>query len=131
MVRAALPAERGELSAAVLRFLRGRGGTLPPAIAVGDPLADDDLQLALYLCYELHYRGFHDVDDRLEWDPRSIAFRTSAEELIEEAIRSSVDRSPVAPGSVPELLRSMAPGSPDPWLATSPTRHLWTSSANS
>ncbi|MGZ6544160.1 MAG: iron-containing redox enzyme family protein [Actinomycetota bacterium] len=114
MVGAALPTARGELSAAVVGFLRG-GRSLPPvASAAGDPSDEDDLQLALYLCYELHYRGFEAVDDRLEWDPRAVTFRTSAERLFEEALRGSVDRSPVAPRSVPEILRSVAPGSPGP-----------------
>lgn len=35
----------------------------------GDALTDDDLQLALYLCYELHYRGFAGVDPAWEWSP--------------------------------------------------------------
>lgn len=96
-------------------FLRGRRQSLPSVVDVADdPVADDDLQLALYLCYELHYRGFEGVDDRLEWDPRSITFRRAAERLFEEAIRDSVDRSPVAPGSVPEILRSFVSGSPAP-----------------
>jgi hypothetical protein len=52
-----------------------------------DPLGDDDLQLALYLCYELHYAGFDGVDDRLEWDPRLLAFRQRLEEAFEGALR--------------------------------------------
>ena len=28
-----------------------------------------DLQLALYMCYELHYRGFSGVDPTWEWNP--------------------------------------------------------------
>lgn len=110
-----LPSARGELSAAVAAFLSGRAQSLPPVAATtDDPLDDDDLQLALYLCYELHYRGFEDVEDRLEWDPRSIGFRTAAERLFEDALRDSVDRSPAAPGAVPELLRSSVSGSISP-----------------
>jgi hypothetical protein len=52
-----------------------------------DPLADDDLQLALYLCYELHYAGFDAIDDRLEWDPRLLALRRRLEEAFEAALR--------------------------------------------
>ncbi|MGH2594948.1 MAG: iron-containing redox enzyme family protein [Actinomycetota bacterium] len=108
-----LPAERGELSAAVMAFLRGCGKSLPSLLAIsGDPLEDEDLQLALYLSYELHYRGFEGVDDRLEWDTRSIGFRKAAEQQFEDAIRASVDRASVAPESVPEVLRSLVSGSP-------------------
>jgi hypothetical protein len=45
----------------------------------GDPLSDDDLQLALYCCYELHYRGFAGVDPDLEWEPGLIATRNRLE----------------------------------------------------
>jgi hypothetical protein len=41
---------------------------------------DDDLQLALWCCYELHYRGFEDVDDAWEWHPAIIGFRGSLEQ---------------------------------------------------
>jgi len=37
------------------------------ALAGADPYGLD-LQLALHVCYELHYRGFAQVDDRWEWD---------------------------------------------------------------
>ncbi len=54
-----------------------------------DPLGDDDLQLALYLCYELHYAGFDAVDDRLEWDPHLLGFRRRLEEVFEDARRAA------------------------------------------
>ena len=43
-----------------------------------DPLADEDLQLALYCCYELHYRGLPGVDERWEWSPSLLALRQRA-----------------------------------------------------
>jgi hypothetical protein len=49
-----------------------------------------DLQLALSVCYELHYRGFVGVDERWEWDPGAIAFRGRLEEAFLEAIRAQV-----------------------------------------
>lgn len=55
-----------------------------------DPLADEDLQLALYLCYELHYRGLSGVDERWEWDPGLLAFRARLEATFEAALRSAV-----------------------------------------
>src|SRR3954463_2891759 len=42
---------------------------------VSDPLGDDDLHLALYLCFELHYRGFEAVDTGWEWNPALLATR--------------------------------------------------------
>jgi hypothetical protein len=66
-----LPAPRGPLSAAVLDTLRG--GPTPPVSQIGSALLDqvdpygEDLQLALYCCYELHYRGFAGVADDWEW----------------------------------------------------------------
>ncbi|MGW2997108.1 iron-containing redox enzyme family protein, partial [Streptomyces sp. NPDC001193] len=60
---------RGELSRAVTEALRSDA---PPVYAAGAvPKADpwgEDLQLALYVLYELHYRGFEGVDDEREWD---------------------------------------------------------------
>ena len=40
---------------------------------------DEDLRLALWCCYELHYRGFEDVDEDWEWHPAVLAFRGSLE----------------------------------------------------
>ena len=56
----------------------------PPEIAgSGDPLFDEDLQLALYACYELHYRGLPGVDERWEWEPSLLAVRRALEEGFE------------------------------------------------
>ena len=38
-----------------------------------DALTDEDLQLSLAVCYELHYRGFDEVADGWEWDPALLA----------------------------------------------------------
>jgi hypothetical protein len=82
-----LPSPRGPISLRLLNALRGSPCTIdldiqPPA----DPLADDDFHLALYSCYELHYRSFPGVDPRWEWEPGLIAFRNRLEELFEEAL---------------------------------------------
>jgi hypothetical protein len=67
-----LPVPRGPLSAAVLDTLRD--DPTSAAGQVGSALLDEqvdpygeDLQLALYCCYELHYRGFAGVADDWEW----------------------------------------------------------------
>lgn len=61
-----LPSARGPLPAAVLGAVRGDVLAIDPARA--HPYGRD-LQLALHLCYELHYRGFDGMDEDLEWDP--------------------------------------------------------------
>jgi hypothetical protein len=55
-----------------------------------DPLVDEDLQLSLYLCYELHYRGLPGVDDRWEWEPSLLRLRAVLEQLFEEALLAAV-----------------------------------------
>jgi Iron-containing redox enzyme len=94
-----LPVSRGDLSSAIRALLRpdGAGGTPPsPEVfaqqiaAVNDPISDDDLQLALACCYELHYLGFEDIDDSLEWDPRVLSYRRQLEHRFESALRAEV-----------------------------------------
>ncbi|WP_405591172.1 iron-containing redox enzyme family protein [Streptomyces sp. NBC_01190] len=87
----ALPADRGHLSSAVLGRLRGEHGPPPPAPAVAsaDPYGDD-LQLALYTLYELHYQGFEGVDDDQEWDPGLLNLRQALEGSFLAALRAGV-----------------------------------------
>jgi len=87
-----LPPPRGEMSAALLAALRNEAGGLGP-IDVPDPadaLADEDLQLALYCCYELHYRGLPGVDERWEWSPSLLELRSLLEERFEHALNEAV-----------------------------------------
>jgi hypothetical protein len=76
-----IPQGRGPLSAAVADALRT--GAAPDPGAADGPGAgaavDDDLQLALWCCYELHYRGFDDAPSDLEWDPVLLEFRAALE----------------------------------------------------
>jgi hypothetical protein len=73
-VAPALPAPRGPLSRFVLDALRREPGPLGPAPEpVDDALLGEDSALALYCCYELHYRGFAGVDEAWEWEPSLIA----------------------------------------------------------
>jgi hypothetical protein len=67
---------------------------LPDAPIPADPLADEDFQLALYVCYELHYRGFDDVDPEWEWEPSLLALRQSLEKPFEDALRRAVGPVP-------------------------------------
>jgi hypothetical protein len=65
----------------VLGALRRSPGSLgqTPHVLPVDALSDDDLHLALYLCYELHYRGLAGADADWEWDPALLSFRAQLE----------------------------------------------------
>lgn len=87
------------------------GAIVPPVVtAVDDPLSDDDLQLALYLLYELHYRGLPGVDDRWEWEPTLLALRAELESRFETALLAAVPLPDVivAPEDVDVALRAIA-----------------------
>uniref|UniRef100_A0AAU2VEL8 Iron-containing redox enzyme family protein n=1 Tax=Streptomyces sp. NBC_00003 TaxID=2903608 RepID=A0AAU2VEL8_9ACTN len=100
----ALPEARGELSAALIDHLRG-GVSRPDerAAAHAQPYGDD-LQLALYVCYELHYRGFAGVDDACEWDPSLIGVRRLLEERFLTALRRDAAREHDVDEAFGELL---------------------------
>lgn len=54
-----------------------------------------DIQLALYVCYELHYRGFAGVDPGWEWNPGLLHLRAQLEEMFLTAVQRDVgDISP-------------------------------------
>lgn len=55
------------------------------AITTADPYGDD-LQLALHVCYELHYRGFVGVDVGWEWDPTLLHLRGRLERVFRAAV---------------------------------------------
>lgn len=87
MLQPSLPSPRGALTADLFDAWAS-GAPLPLPVWSGDPLTDDDLHLALWCCYQLHYGGFADVDDELEWDPATIAFRRVLERTFEDALRA-------------------------------------------
>jgi hypothetical protein len=89
-----LPEPRGPLSFAVLSMLRSAATsyTAPPgpaSLAQADEYGED-LQLALYCCYELHYRGFAGVCEDLEWDPRVLTWPRQLERVFLTALRTDV-----------------------------------------
>jgi Iron-containing redox enzyme len=87
-----IPDPRGERSALLLERLTDPPHELPrPTFAPPrDPLTDDDLHLALYLCYELHYRGLPGVDERWEWEPSLLAQRREWETEFEDALTTAI-----------------------------------------
>jgi hypothetical protein len=118
-----LPTPRGETSEALLAALHATPGVLT-AIPVpgGDPLAGEDLHLALYLLYELHYRGLPGVDDGWEWDPALLTLRAALEARFEEALAGEIGppSDGVDPAEMDLALRAIA----DADEAPSVSRHI-------
>ena len=94
----ALPQPRGPLTRELIALLTSTPGpgSAPPAGAAGtvDPWGEDH-QLALYLCYELHYRAFAGVDAAWEWHPAILALRRRLEGTFLDAVRT--ETGPPAP----------------------------------
>jgi Iron-containing redox enzyme len=105
----ALPPVRGPWTEALYGLLRapGENQVLDPMDVRGtDVLGDDDLQMALYLCYELHYAGVQGIDERMEWSPAVLMFRSVLEAEYEAALRAFVPVAPVPSVSVgAEIMR--------------------------
>jgi hypothetical protein len=90
-----LPRPRGPLTERLFAALRAAPtGALvfeQPPPASDDPLHDEDLQLALYVTYELHYASLRGVDERWEWDPALLGLRARLEHAFEQALDALVD----------------------------------------
>ena len=81
-----LPAPRGPLSTALFEHLSHE----PSAAAlVADPASGiADEAISLWALYELHYRGFDEVDDRWEWSPTLAPIRSTLERALESRLRA-------------------------------------------
>lgn len=118
-----LPEPRGPLSERVLDVVARAPHDVgaPPAPRPADPLGDDDLHLALYLLYELHYRGLPGADERWEWEPSLLALRRALEDVFEAGLRDAVPHGATADGGEMDLaIRAIA----DADAAPSVSRHL-------
>jgi len=122
-----LPGARGECSERLLDELTGPVQTLATLALPNprDPLADEDLQLALYLCYELHYRGLPGVAAEWEWEPSLLALRRELEACFAAGLHAAVP-APAPPESTGEMdlaLRAIAGGDEGPSLSRFLERH--------
>ncbi|WP_290056013.1 iron-containing redox enzyme family protein [Amycolatopsis solani] len=92
LVAATLPAARGPLSESVLGTLlreQPRADLGFDGLVAADPLGDD-VQLALHLCYELHYQGLPGVSPDWEWDPELLRLRGALESRFLAALHENV-----------------------------------------
>jgi hypothetical protein len=112
-----LPQPRGPVSEALFAGLRKPPGALDVAPGTIEP---EDLQLALYCCYELHYRGFEQVDDRWEWEPSLLALRAQLENRFLDELRELVGApgAPPEPSEIDVLLRELMQGDQAPSVST-------------
>ncbi|MEU5695045.1 iron-containing redox enzyme family protein [Actinosynnema sp. NPDC020468] len=115
-----VPQPRGPLSSALVESLRTGQRFTPPLFDHGpspDVVHDEDLQLSLWVCYELHYRGFDDVEDSWEWSPAVIAFRSRLESRFLTGLRALAPVREVAPAAVPDALADLVAADDGPSLA--------------
>ncbi|AEF39847.1 iron-containing redox enzyme family protein [Hoyosella subflava] len=92
-----LPTERGPISFGLLElFAKGNIHRRDPELRALAQLASscdpfsEDAQLALTICYELHYQGFRGVDERWEWYPELLWLRAALEERFLTSLRTRI-----------------------------------------
>jgi hypothetical protein len=97
---APLPPPRGPVTEQLLGHLAGPAKAIAdlPLCTDADPWGDDDAALALYLCYELHYRGLLGVDEAWEWEPSLLRERRRLEVAFEGSLRDVIGPPPEAIG---------------------------------
>ncbi|HZF91717.1 iron-containing redox enzyme family protein [Streptomyces sp.] len=105
-----LPTPRGPLSAAVMDCLRASGPAPDPDSVADAAPYGDDLQLALYLCYELHYRGFAGVAPEREWDPEVLRARAALERCFLSALRADAPVHDGVEDAIADLLTEPVDG---------------------
>ena len=118
MPSADLPTPRGPITRWLFTHLRGGPAGPRPEVTAADAGTDDDVQLALYCCYELHYRGFRGLDPELEWDLDVLALRADLEACFLADVERSVDIvAPVSPSGAESCLLALASGGDGPSLS--------------
>ena len=101
-----LPEPRGPITEALTDLLPRSVDSkvsLPRATDASGGWLDEDLQLALYLCYELHYRGFDGVCAGWEWQQDLLAARAELEKVFLAGVEDELGPVP----SVHEQVDSM------------------------
>lgn len=110
------PKGRGSLSESLFEAMRRPPDDWSPVLKT---LADDDAdtQIALWALYELHYQGFDDVDDALEWHPALNELRVCLEVGFELELRDRQTRFPTGTDDFEESLFTFVADHDGPSLA--------------
>ena len=103
------------------RAPRSRLDRIEASIGDSDPYGID-VQLTLYVCYELHYRGFAAVDPGWEWNPGLLHLRARLEDAFLTAVRRDVGDVDTTAAAEMERL-SAEPGGRTP-TSEGPSHHL-------
>jgi hypothetical protein len=111
-----LPSPRGPITDTIFDALQRSPHDFDTPPIEGDPLTGEDFHLALYVIYELAYRGVERIDDQWEWEPSLIRVRRELEHAFETALRHSVPTSD-PPDDIPRALRMLADSDQGPSLA--------------
>ncbi len=113
-----LPRPRGPVTTWLLDHLsRPPHDIGPMVVADDDPLSGEDTHLALYLAYELHYRGLPGVDERWEWEPSLLAARAALEARFTQAIVAAIG-TPEPCGDIAAELHAIIAAGSGPSLST-------------
>jgi hypothetical protein len=100
-----IPESRGPLSNALFALLAqapAEAGTgldglyhlaARQVAGTNDIIGDEDIQLALFCLYELHYSGLAGVSDDWEWEPALIRVRQLVEAPFEAALRTAAHQA--------------------------------------
>jgi hypothetical protein len=120
-----LPEPRGPLSETLGTDLVSRTALSATTLAAAERVAalpagaltDEDLQISLAVCYELHYRGFDDVPDRWEWDPGLIRLRGALERRHLAALRELVGPITVTDEPIDRQLAALVAADDGPSLS--------------
>ena len=111
-----VPKQRGPVSGWVCAVMRGQNGPVP-ALAAGSVINDADVQLALWMIYELHYRGFDDVPDDVEWTLSLIQLRRDIEVRFEAELRAATAPLPTVEEDLGQQVLDIAEADRGPSLA--------------
>lgn len=129
-----LPNHRGPVSQNLIQLLANYesepdlSGLLEAASAAeeADIIFSDDLQLSLFILYELHYRGFENVDERWEWHPGLLGLRARLEQPFEDQLREAAGRQEILPTTAQDtaqLLFDLASDDSGPSVSNFLSRH--------